>query len=331
MGFLHISPVEPKAATGLAAEVYRQQAADVGLARMPALMALSSVPALLAATWSLLRESLMAGPLSRTEREVVALGVSTANRCPYCVGAHTLFLHATGDHALAETLLAGGRPADPRQAALYAWATGETRDGPDAPELLGTALAFHFINRMVTALHTPDVLPGGLQKTRLVRRAAGRTLARPARRLLPPGESLRFLHTPHADAPQPRDAPRAAAPAWAHGSPVGTAYAALTEVAGQGGALLTHPERVAEAVARWDGGHPPMGGSWLADALSGLPAAEAAPTRLALLAALAPYRITEGDVAAWPHTDESLVRLLAFGAVTAVRHAERTFSPAAAS
>ncbi|MFI6534281.1 carboxymuconolactone decarboxylase family protein [Nonomuraea sp. NPDC050547] len=320
MGFLHISPVEPKAATGLVAEVYRRQAADVGLARMPALMALSSVPALLAATWSTLRESLMAGPLSRTEREVVALGVSTANRCPYCVGAHTLFLHATGDHALAETLLAGGRPADPRQAALYAWAMGETRDAPDAPELLGTALAFHFINRMVTALHTPDVLPGGLQKTRLVRRAAGRTLAGRARRPLPPGESLRLL-----------DAPRTAAPAWAHGSPAGTAYAALTEVAGQGGALLTYPERVAEAVARWDGGHPPMGGSWPAGALSGLPAAEVAPTRLALLAALAPYRITEGDVAAWPHTDESLVRLLAFGAVTAVRHAERSFSPAAAS
>ncbi|MEV4892307.1 hypothetical protein AB0K48_23260, partial [Nonomuraea sp. NPDC055795] len=78
-------------------------------------------------------------------------------------------------------------------------------------------------------------------------------------------------------------------------------------------------------------GHPPMGGSWLAGALSGLPAAEVAPTRLALLAALAPYRIAEGDVAAWPHTDESLVRLLAFGAVTAVRHAERSFSPAAAS
>ncbi|MFI6904981.1 carboxymuconolactone decarboxylase family protein [Nonomuraea sp. NPDC050394] len=331
MGFLHISPVEPKAATGLVAEVYRRQAADVGLTRMPALMALSSVPALLAATWSLLRESLMAGPLSRTEREVVALGVSTANRCPYCVGAHTLFLHATGDHALAETLLAGGRPAEPRQAALYAWATGETRDAPDAPELLGTALVFHFINRMVTALHTPDVLPGGLQKTRLVRRAAGRTLARPARRLLPPGESLRLLEPPHTAAPRSPDELRAAAPAWAHGSPAGTAYAALTEVAGQGGALLTYPERVAQAVTRWDGGHPPMGGSWLADALSGLPAAEVAPTRLALLAALAPYRITEGDVAAWPHTDASLVRLLAFGAVTAVRHAERSFSPAAAS
>ncbi|MFD9939907.1 hypothetical protein [Nonomuraea sp. NPDC059022] len=72
-------------------------------------------------------------------------------------------------------------------------------------------------------------------------------------------------------------APPPPAPAGAHGSPAGTAYAALTEVAGRGGALLTYPERVAAAVARWDGGHPPMGGSWLADALSGLPAAEGRP------------------------------------------------------
>ncbi|MFI6496681.1 carboxymuconolactone decarboxylase family protein [Nonomuraea typhae] len=353
MGFLHITPVEPKAAIGPDAAVYQQQRADVGLARMPALIALSPAPGLLAAGWAMLRESLMAGPVSRTDREIIALGVSKANECAYCVGAHTMFLHAIGEHDLAESLASGGRPRDARWAALYAWALGETRDAPDAPELLGTALTFHFINRMISILHTPDVLPGGLQNTRVGRSVGGRALSKPARRLLEPGASLPLLPgggSGEGPAPDSAGAPGSPAgagggssvgssgaahsfvgPSWAGGSPVGPAYAALTEAAGRGAGLLTDPERVAAAVARWDGRPPPLGGSWLADALTGLDQKAVPPTRLALLAALAPYRITKADVTAWPHTDESLVQLLAFGAITAVRHAERAFSTAAAA
>ncbi|WP_157246139.1 carboxymuconolactone decarboxylase family protein [Nonomuraea typhae] len=331
MGFLHITPVEPKAATGADAAVYRQQRADVGLARMPALIALSPAPGLLAAGWAMLRESLMAGPVSRTDREIVALGVSKANECAYCVGAHTMFLHAIGEHDLAESLASGGRPRDARRAALYAWALGETRDAPDAPELLGTALTFHFINRMISILHTPDVLPGGLQNTRVGRSVGGRALSKPARRLLDPGASLPLLLGGGSGEGSAQAAGSPSGPSWAAGSPVGPAYTALTEAAGRGAGLLPDPERVTAAVARWDGRQPPLGGSWPADALTGLDPDAVPPTRLALLAALAPYRITKADVAAWPHTDESLVRLLAFGAITAVRHAERAFSTAAAA
>lgn len=316
MGFRYVTAIEPKAAQGLVADVYRQQAADVGLTRMPALMVLSPVPGLLAATWAMLRESLLAGTVSRTEREIVALGVSMANRCSFCVGAHTLFLHATGDHRLAETVSAGGRPGDPRQAALFDWAKDAGSAPEVTPELVGTALTFHFINRMVSALHTEDVLPGGMQRSRAVRSLAGRTLARPARRLLPPGESLRLLPgTPEG-------------PAWAGGSPVGTAYAALSEVAGRGASLLPVPELVREQVEWWAGDHPPLGRGWLADALAGLPASAVPVTRLALLGALAPYQITDADVAAWPHTDADLVRLLAFSAITAVRRAESAITTA---
>ncbi|WP_327090855.1 carboxymuconolactone decarboxylase family protein [Nonomuraea sp. NBC_01738] len=317
MGFRFFTPVAPRSATGLVAEVYRQQAADVGLARMAALMTLSPAPDLLAATWSLLRESLMAGPGPRADREVVALGVSLRNRCPFCVDAHTMFLHATGDHELAESLSHGGRPDDPRQAALFGWGLG---DGPAPPWLtpqhLGTALAFHFINRMVSALHTPDMLPGGLQRSRAVRSLTGRALSRSAQRELPPGASLRLL---------PSAPP---APAWADGSPVGTAYAALSWQAGEGRRLLADPGRLRATVARWDGEHPPMGSAWLDEALAGVSPGELPAVRLATLAALAPYRITEGDVARWRsdgRADEDLVRLVAFAAATAMGHAESRF------
>jgi AhpD family alkylhydroperoxidase len=99
--FRYVSPVPTKRATGQVAGVYAQLAADFGLARMPLFMTLSPAPGVLAATWALLRESLLAGHAPRTGKEVVATAVSLANRCPFCVDAHTVLLHATGAHRLA--------------------------------------------------------------------------------------------------------------------------------------------------------------------------------------------------------------------------------------
>jgi hypothetical protein len=98
---------------------------------------------------------------------------------------------------------------------------------------------------------------------------------------------------------------------------------------------------VLATVAAWDGSHPPMAGGWLQASLATLSAADRPGARLALLAALAPYRITDADVAAWRTTyptDADLVGLLAFGAMTAVdriqgwvtatRHSSDTPAPA---
>ncbi|WP_440104472.1 carboxymuconolactone decarboxylase family protein [Streptosporangium sp. H16] len=329
--FRYVTPVTPEAATGRIADVYGQAATDFGLARMPVLMTLSPAPDLLTATWALLRESLVAGPASRTGREVVALGVSVANRCPYCVAAHTTLLHATGDHELAEVIARSGTPADPGHAALLGWATATRTAGtagtarpPVAPfpaehtaEYVGTALTFHFVNRIASALLTDSMLPGRLQDSRLVRSLGGRVLARTVRRRRPAGESLPLLAGP-VTTPEP---------AWAAGTPVGTAFAALREAAGAGRALLGERARAAvlETVGGWDGEHPAMGGGWLDGPLADLPGADRPGARLALLAALAPYRVTDADVAAWRagHPDDAdLVRLLAYGAITAVEGVE---------
>ncbi|WP_440069920.1 hypothetical protein [Streptosporangium sp. OZ121] len=59
--------------------------------------------------------------------------------------------------------------------------------------------------------------------------------------------------------------------------------------------------------------------------LADLPGADRPGARLALLAAPAPYRVTDADVAAWRagHPDDAgLVRLLAYGAITAVEGVE---------
>ncbi|MEU1615828.1 carboxymuconolactone decarboxylase family protein [Streptomyces sp. NPDC005722] len=326
------TPAPPGGATGRTAAVYAQLAADFGIGHAPTFVALSAAPDLLAAAWAVLRESLLAGRVPRADKELVAVGVSAANRCPFCVDAHTVLLHATGDHRLAETVARGGTPGDPGQAALVAWGRATATPGTpaaaaypfaprDAPEFVGTALAFHFVNRMVSALLTEDLLPGGLQRLRLVRSLGGRALARTVRRPLPPGASLPLLRGPAGPVPR-----------WAADAPVGTAFAALRRAAAVGGERLgdTAREAVVAAVDAWDGTPPPLGGDPAAAALAAVPVAERPGARLALLAALAPYRITEADAEAWriadpdPY-DADLVRLLAFGAMTAVSRIETSF------
>ncbi|WP_328906729.1 carboxymuconolactone decarboxylase family protein [Streptomyces sp. NBC_00234] len=311
--FRYTSPQPPRSATGVVADVYAQLATDFGIERASTFVVLSASPPLLGATWALVRESLLAGHVSRTDKEVVAAGVSLANRCPFCVVAHTVLLHATGDHRLAETIGTGGLPDDAGHRELLAWGKDLSTPQPfpveHAPEQIGTALAFHFVNRVVSSLLTEDMLPGGAQKYRLVRSAAGRSLARTVRRELRPGASLALLET---EGPEP---------AWAAGTPVGTAFGALRTAAHLGAGLLSDEEAafVRESVAAWDGITPLPLGAELPDR------AERPGARLALLAARAPYRITDEDVAAWhvpPFTDHCLVHLIAFGAICAVERVE---------
>ncbi|MEU0071793.1 carboxymuconolactone decarboxylase family protein [Streptomyces sp. NPDC006332] len=320
--FRYTEPLPPRSATGRVAEVYEQLARDFGIDRPVTFVVLSPVPEILASAWALMRESLIAGPGSRTGKELAALGVSLANRCPFCVDAHTMLLHATGDHALAERLARGQRPANEEHARLLEW--GERTRVPgglgpepypfpheDAPGYVGTALAFHFINRIVSALLTENLLPGNAQRFRTVRSLAGRTLARTVRRPARPGEALALL-----DGVDPGEAP-----AWAGGTAVGLAYAALLRASMRGADLLdTDDHDLVEGVlGDWDGAHPSL-------ALTGFPGRRERPgARLALLAALAPYRITDEDVAAWrrpEHTDDALVRLVAYGAFLAVDRLE---------
>ncbi|MFI7289460.1 DNA-binding protein [Streptomyces anulatus] len=242
------------------------------------------------------------------------------------MGAHTLLLYAGGDRKLAGSPARGERPADPEHARLLTWGQDMRRPGPfaadDAPEFVGSALAFHFINRVVSALVDEEAVSGGADPAELLDSEAGQTLVRAVRGRPEPGLSLPLLET---EGPQPP---------WAAGTPVGTAFGALRAAAHAGSGLLDERDAalVRESVAAWDGFTP------LPPAGDGLPArAERPGARLALLAARAPYRITAEDVKAWrvpPFTDHwvhlvHLVHLVAFGAMLAVERVEAAMPGAA--
>lgn len=326
MTYRFFTPAKALAATGLTAEVYGQLR-DEFLGPVPTFQALSAVPEVLAATWALMREALLAGDASRVDRELVASAVSRANRCRFCVDAHVMLLHALGEHELAEVIARGGTPPEPRHAELAGWAEASRSPkaaawtSPYGPEVTGTLLAFHFINRIVSALLDPDLLPGGLQRSHAVRSVGGRLYARTARERKEPGRSLSLL-----------DAGSTAPPAWAGDSPVGVAYASLRNAALQGGDLLGDVARqTVTATVRWeDGKFPARPADWAVDLVRDVPGTDRIGTRIALLAAFAPSAISAGDVALWRLShpaDADLVRLVAYGAITATDHVARALIP----
>ncbi|MEU2611471.1 carboxymuconolactone decarboxylase family protein [Micromonospora sp. NPDC007271] len=327
MTYRFFTPARASAATGLTSEVYRQLR-DEFLGPVPTFQALSAVPEVLAATWALMREALLAGEVSRVDRELVASAVSRANRCRFCVDAHVMLLHALGEHELAEVIARGEAPSEPRYAELAAWAEASRSpvaadwSSPHGPEVTGTLLAFHFVNRIVSALLDPDLLPGGLQRSAVVRSVGGRLYARTAREPKEAGRSLPLLGPG-----------RAAPPGWAGDSPVGVAYASLKRAAMQGGELLGDVARqTVTATVRWeDGRYPARPAEWATDLIRDLPGTDRVGTRIALLAAFAPSAIRAGDVALWrlSHPDDAdLVRLVAYGAITATDHVAQALSPA---
>ena len=287
-------------------------------------------PPLLAGAWMVAREVELVGRVPRPLKEAVAVAVSRLNQCPYCVDAHTVMLHATGAHAAAVQLRAtsGSDVTDPTLHAISAWAAATRSPGAPtlrhppfgphaAPELLGTAVFYHYINRMVSVLLGQSPLPPTPTGLRgLTTRMAGWWFAQAARRPKVPGAALHFL-------------PPAALPAdlvWAEPAPfIAAAFARFTAVVTTAGEMALDPAvraLAAPIIAQWQGEAPGLGRAWLETAVAPLSAALRPAGRLVLLTALAPYQvdapIVEAFRAQWP-TDATLVAALAWASLTAAR------------
>jgi AhpD family alkylhydroperoxidase len=324
----YVTPVPYASATGLTAELYQQMQHD--FLPVPPLTLHSPVPHILAGLWSILQETLHTGQVDRGIKEAVAAAVSTTNACPYCVDVHTSMLHATADHAAADAILRGNydRIRDSQLKAVVEWVVAH-RIPPangvlpppfacqDAPEIIGTAIAFHYINRMVnvflgdTFLPVPSALKG--LTGRLFGAIAGKRLvARVPRQ----GESLKFV--PQARLPDDLS--------WAAANPaVAGAFAGFAEVIeAAGAAVLPEPVRVLvwHAVQAWCGEEMGISRHWVEEALVEVKDEHRATARLVLLTALASYQvdasIVEDFQAHYPH-DAQLIAATAWASFTAAR------------
>ncbi len=171
MAIRYVKVVAPNSAEGLAARVYPQIKKEFGALVEPFTLH-SPSPELLAGAWSACRESLLVGSVRREVKEAVAATVSRINQCPYCVDAHTIMLNAISARNSADAII-HQRDDQIRDAAVRSmveWAAATRSPGAkvllsppfsqkDAPEIIGTALFFHYLNRMASVLLSETPLP----------------------------------------------------------------------------------------------------------------------------------------------------------------------------
>ncbi|MCP4164747.1 MAG: alkylhydroperoxidase [Chloroflexi bacterium] len=208
----YIQPISPAATTGLLAQTYPQIKRDFGALVEPFALH-APAPRLLAGVWMATRETELVGGVRRELKEAVAATVSRLNHCTYCADAHTMMLHATSAHDVAAAISRGqeGRIQDAGVRQIIAWANATRSPGDpllqtppfsqaEAPEIIGTAVAFHYINRMVDIFLDATPLPSNRGWTKgPLKRVAGWYFSRAARRAKPAGSSLALL--PAADLP----------------------------------------------------------------------------------------------------------------------------------
>jgi AhpD family alkylhydroperoxidase len=317
----YVSPVLPGTAEGLVASVYAQAEQDFGMVAPPVALH-SPAPAALAASWAMLRETLLVtGQAERAQKEVVAAGVSAVNTCPYCVAVHTSAAQAVSP-GLDAADIASGNLSNPLLKDTAAWARSSGLHEPAKPpegnfaELAGVAVTFQYLNRMVSVFLPPSPLPpmtpkavGGWVMGML---ASSMTSSDPV-----PGASADLLR----EAPLPQEF------SWAAGD-----SRIATALAGAAGAIeITAAPVVTPAVRAlitgrlqsWDGR--PMGPSraWADEAVAGLDAADRPAGLLAILTAFAPHQVVKADVAGFRSAtnagDEALISLTAWASMAVAR------------
>jgi alkylhydroperoxidase family enzyme len=328
----HVTPVRPgRAADQLVGRVYRQVERDFGMLAPPIALH-SPAPELLAASWLMLRETLVAaGQADRAVKEVVASAVSVANACPYCVAVHGATLHGLLRGGPATAALAGGeldRIPDPVLRAVAEWAGNSGRQASaaplpeavprgQAPELIGVAVAFQYLNRMVSVFldesPLPPTVPGWMRGRML--RVLGGFMRTAAGRAVAPGESLTLL--PAAELPGDMS--------WATGTPaVAGAFAracTVVEAAGERAVPPAVRQLVSAELAGWHGESRGISRGWVNDAVAGLAAADRAAGTLALLTAFAAYQVDEAVVDEFRRTadDAAVVALTSWASLAAAR------------
>ena len=296
----HVRPIARDHADPTTQRIAAQIERDFG-AFVPPFALHAPAPAVLAACWMMLRESLVPAHVDRRTKEAVASAVSRLNACTYCVDAHTAALHALGETATAAAI-ADAAPALDASGALgpfIAWAAA-TRS-PDnrllrqpplsaaqGPEVIGIALCFHYINRLVSIFLAPSPLPFKSARLKAIaRRLLSPILTGLLQRPLEPGESLAWL----PEAPSPPDF------AWAAGNPtIAAAFArAAASFESAGAAVLPATVRalVRDRLHAWHGEEMGLGRRWLEDAVDLVDAELRPAARLTLLTAFAPFQVDD--------------------------------------
>jgi len=295
-----------KDAQGSMKEINRQVDKDFGLVGPLSL----STPSerVHAVRWVTAREAFVVETnVKRAIKETVATVTAQINKCPYCEDVHGASISSSGDNDIAKALANNTWQSlkNKRTKAIIEWSLNtrnpkaEIIQNPpfsaqEAPEIIGTALTFHSVNRLVNIFLDDSPLPGILGKSFIKKAAlnmASKTLFKSmVIKKAVPGDALEFIE----DYPIPEHFSWAnAVPAYVKGL---AAEEKLLEKIEQEIIPIKSAQLFKEKVNSWNGEEMPLGRAWLNQILSDLDENERPVTKLMFLAALAPYTITETDI-----------------------------------
>ena len=282
-----------------------------------------SDPELLAGVWSVLRETYIVNQKDRALRERVASIVSSLNKCPYCQNVHSAFHENTDQNdeynsakkAVEQwanlTLL-------PKQAlTLVKKIPIEKR-----PQLLGTAVVFHYINRIVNVFldESPVRLPSGISGKNS-QKVSKKMLGKFGKRLLKldpkPGEFVWEIS---------EKIPSYSLFIWAKDDPaVSKGFAQFgyaIERAGKSELSSFVRFLITSHLSDWHGEVPPLSSHWIDEVLREVSEKERAAAEFALLTARASWQIDPKRIEklrSQGANDQRLVRIAAWGAFSAAK------------
>lgn len=110
-----IQPIDPNAATGRAQELLQAVHSKMGV--IPNMVRTMAHSASVVEGYVALSAALGKASLNLKTREAIALAVGQANKCQYCVSAHTLLAGKAGVNEKEITAARTGESADPKLAA----------------------------------------------------------------------------------------------------------------------------------------------------------------------------------------------------------------------
>ncbi|VAW65114.1 hypothetical protein MNBD_GAMMA11-2116 [hydrothermal vent metagenome] len=328
----YLSPVPANSPTPEIVELYTQVRREFQL--VPPLTLFSPSAELFDGVWRVLRESLIIdGSVQRSTLEAVSAAVSSINACPYCVDAHSGMLHATSRHDVVDSLYANDMSLiqDDETRRIVQWALATKTPGAailesppftvdQAPEIIGTAMVFHFINRMVSVFLSTSPMPVAFESITLRKIAVRIFGATMAKKIVnreatnePLGDSASLEHMP--------EDLKWALPCKS----IALAFSHFSELMVQQEAQYI-PLSVANIVHKqldlWLGEDMPMGNGWVDRLTDDLSGADKQIAKLALLAALAPYRVDDTVVSEFQAEcpgDNALLAVTAWASFAAVR------------
>ena len=328
----YLQPILARDAKAKVADVYNQIRRDFQL--VPPLTLFSPSSELLAGVWNIWRESQFAvGQVPRATLEAISAAVSVLNTCSYCVDAHTGMLHAASEHDVVNAIFEENNSLinNVKTRRIVEWALATKTPHADilksppftpkeAPEIIGTAIVYHFVNRMVSIFLNPSPLPvprGSLKLRRVAIRLFGATLAKRIIKRQPiSGDSLQF--TTQAELPNDMS--------WAiPNNTIAKSYASFASLIEQLGKECV-PESVRKMVNQrigvWQGGEMGLSQNWVNNLVVELNSDDKPMARLALLTAFAPHQIDNKIIEqfrAKHQGDEILLNVTAWASFTIAR------------